>query len=39
MVLSFEEYDEIVQARQKLFNSVADSIISENLFALKELSE
>jgi len=35
VVLSFDEYDNIEQTRQKLFNSTADSVISENLFALK----
>jgi antitoxin Phd len=39
MVLSFKEYDEIKSARQRLFNEAADSIISENLDALKELAK
>jgi len=39
MVLSFEEYDEIVKARQTLFNHVVDSVIDENLVALKELAK
>jgi antitoxin Phd len=39
MVLSFKEYDEIMSARQRLFNEAADSIISENLEALKVLAE
>ncbi|MDR0198018.1 MAG: type II toxin-antitoxin system Phd/YefM family antitoxin [Oscillospiraceae bacterium] len=39
MVLSFREYDEIQTARRKLFNDVADSVISENIEALKELAK
>lgn len=39
MVLSFSEYEEIQAARQKLFNEVADSVIAENLEALRELAK
>ncbi|MCL2108173.1 MAG: type II toxin-antitoxin system Phd/YefM family antitoxin [Oscillospiraceae bacterium] len=39
MVMNFSEYDEIQTARRKFFNSTADSIISENLEALKELAK
>jgi len=39
MVLDFQEYDNIQSARQKLFVSVADSIISENMEALQELAK
>ena len=39
MVLSFSEYDEIQAARRKLFNEAADSVISENLEALRELAK
>jgi len=39
MVLSFQQYDEIAVARQKLFNRVVDDIISENLEALQELAK
>jgi len=39
MVLSFQEYHDIMQARQALFNSVADSIISDNMEALQELAK
>lgn len=39
MVMSFREYDEIQTARRKLFNNVADSVISENLEALRELAK
>ena len=39
MVLSFQEYDEIMQARQTMFANAADSIIRENLFALQKLAE
>ena len=39
MVLSFQEYDEIQAARRKLFNAAADSVISENLEALRELAK
>ena len=39
MVLSFQEYDEIQAARRKLFNATADSVISENLEALRELAK
>ena len=39
MVLDFQEYDEIQAARSKLFNAAADSVISENLEALRELAK
>jgi hypothetical protein len=39
MVLSFEEYDEIQKARHKLFTNTADSVVSENLEALRELAK
>jgi len=39
MVLSFQEYDEIQATRHKLFNAAADSVISENLEALRELAK
>ena len=38
MVLSFQEYDEIQTARRKIFEATADSVISENLEALRELA-
>jgi len=39
MVLAFQEYEEIQAARRKLFNAVADRVISENLEALHELAK
>jgi antitoxin Phd len=39
MVLKFQEYDEIQALRQKLFNDIADSVISENIEALLELAK
>ena len=39
MVLSFKEYDEIQTLRRKLFNTTAESVISENLEALNELAK
>jgi len=39
MVLSFREYDEIQTARRKIFEAAADSVISENLEALRELAK
>ena len=39
MVVSFSEYDEIQMARNKLFNDTADSVIKENISALRELAE
>jgi antitoxin Phd len=39
MVLRFQEYDEIQALRQKLFNDVADSVISDNIEALLELAK
>jgi len=39
MVLDFQEYDQILNARKTLFNNVADNIIAENLEALMELAK
>ena len=39
MVLSYQEYDEIQIARRKIFEAAADSVISENLEALRELAK
>jgi len=39
MVVSFSEYDEIQSARRKLFNEAADSVIAENMEALRELAK
>jgi antitoxin Phd len=39
MVLNFSEYDEIQASRRKLFNEAADSVIAENLEALRELAK
>ena len=39
MVLSFREYDEIQTTRQKLVNNAVDSVISENIEALRELAK
>ena len=39
MVLNFKEYDEIQATRRKLFNDTSDSVISENLEALRELAK
>ena len=39
MVLNFDEYDEIQTARRKLFTSVANSVITENIEALSELAK
>ena len=39
MVLGFQEYEEIQAMRRKLFNAAADSVISENLEALRELAK
>lgn len=39
MVLNFSEYDDIQAARHKLFNETADSVIAENMHALKELAK
>ena len=39
MVMNFSEYDEIQAARQKLFAAAADSVISENAEALRELAK
>jgi len=39
MVLSFQEYDDILAARRKLFNDTSDTVIAENLEALLELAK
>ena len=39
MVVSFTEYDEIQAARRKLFGEAADSVIAENMEALRELAK
>jgi len=39
MVLTFQEYDEIIAARKKFFNSTVDDVISENMEALLELAK
>ena len=39
MVVSFSEYNEIQAARHKLFNEAAESVINENLEALRELAK
>ena len=39
LVVSFSEYDEIQAARNKLFNEAADSVIAENIEALRELAK
>ena len=38
LVLSFSEYDEIITAREKFISAAVDSVISENLGALRELA-
>ena len=39
MVLTFQEYDEIIAARKKFFNNTVDDVISENMEALLELAK
>ena len=39
MVVSFSEYNEIQTARHKLFNEAAESVINENMEALRELAK
>jgi antitoxin Phd len=39
MVLNFSEYDEIQASRRKLIDSAADSVIIENIDALRELAK
>ena len=39
MMMSFKEYNEIQAARRKIFTDAADSVISENLEALRELAK
>ena len=39
MVLSFQKYDELQATRRTLFTATADSVITENLEALRELAK
>ena len=39
MVVSFAQYDEIQTARRKLFSEAVDSVIAENMEALRELAK
>ena len=39
LVVSFFEYDEIQAARRKLFKETVDSVITENVEALRELAK
>jgi len=39
MVMKFNEYDEIQQARKKFFNATVDDVITENMVALLELAK
>lgn len=39
MVLDFQEYDSIQAARQKIIESASDSVITENIEALRELAK
>jgi len=39
MIVGFSEYDEIQAARKKMFDEAADSIIAENMAALRELAK
>jgi antitoxin Phd len=39
MVVGFDEYAEIQAARQKLFDTAAESVIAENFDALRELAK
>ena len=39
MVVSFSEYNEIQTARRKLFDEAAESVINENIEALRELAK
>jgi antitoxin Phd len=39
MVLKFSEYDEIQTARAKVISATADSVIVDNLEALRELAK
>ncbi|MDR2571607.1 MAG: type II toxin-antitoxin system prevent-host-death family antitoxin [Oscillospiraceae bacterium] len=39
MVVSFAQYDEIQATRRKLFDKALDSVIAENMEALRELAK
>jgi len=39
VVTRFSEYDEIQEARKKLFNATVDSVIEDNMEALLELAK
>ena len=39
MVVSFSEYNEIQNAKHKLFSEAAESVINENMEALQELAK
>jgi len=39
LLVGFSEYDEIQAAREKMFDEAADSIIAENMAALRELAK
>ena len=39
LILDFDEYEEISEARQKLIDKTADNIIEENLEAFMELAK
>lgn len=39
MVVNFAEYDDFQAARRKLIDDISESVIAENLEALRELAE
>ena len=39
MVVNFSEYNEIQTARRKLFNEAAESVINDNMEALREIAK
>lgn len=39
LILDFDEYEEISEARQKLIDKTADNLIEENLEAFMELAK
>ena len=39
LILDFDEYEEIREARQRLINKTADNLIEENLEAFMELAK
>ena len=39
LLMDFSEYDEIQAARHKLISAVTDSVIAENMEALRELAK